>query len=329
MKDIVAGAPYSMYVDRINQKLYAVGTRTNVIDLNTLTICKRLTGFRYIIKILFIHKFGWVFLATNNDECWLLNIDDYSVVHRFKYRILDPYVCFDEVSDKIYVFGTIGIDNGVSVIDLKTLTIENYCFPRIIDEKRRRLSFYSPHKCAGEDLYLLNCSYDILPTSTENVETIYGKYRLSKDGLQLIDTIYTGNEDIVFAKGNDDYMLSPIKGLMYRVKENDVIDYGAKIGELYYRFFISDKYIYFWEWFSDKIIRTTVDFDSVETVFTKGFGEKVASYAESEKYRFVAVSKCDEYNERGVLQYNVTKSRIMVFDKNEEMKSSAICMKGR
>ena len=30
---------------------------------------------------------------------------------------------------------------------------------------------------------------------------------------------------------------------MYRVKENDVIDYGAKIGELYYRFFISDKYI--------------------------------------------------------------------------------------
>lgn len=41
MKDIVAGAPYSMYVDRINQKLYAVGTRTNVIDLNTLTICKR------------------------------------------------------------------------------------------------------------------------------------------------------------------------------------------------------------------------------------------------------------------------------------------------
>ena len=277
MKDIVAGAPYSMYVDRINQKLYAVGTRTNVIDLNTLTICKRLTGFRYIIKILFIHKFGWVFLATNNDECWLLNIDDYSVVHRFKYRILDPYVCFDEVSDKIYVFGTIGIDNGVSVIDLKTLTIENYCFPRIIDEKRRRLSFYSPHKCAGEDLYLLNCSYDILPTSTENVETIYGKYRLSKDGLQLIDTIYTGNEDIVFAKGNDDYMLSPIKGLMYRVKENDVIDYGAKIGELYYRFFISDKYIYFWEWFSDKIIRTTVDFDSVETVFTKGFGEKVLS----------------------------------------------------
>ena len=55
----------------------------------------------------------------------------------------------------------------------------------------------------------------------------------------------------------------------------------------------------------------------------------MTSKKKKKKYRFVAVSKCDEYNERGVLQYNVTKSRIMVFDKNEEMKSSAICMKGR
>ena len=104
---------------------------------------------------------------------------------------------------------------------------------------------------------------------------------------------------------------------MYRVKENDVINYEEVIKNPYSSTFETERYIYFWQWFKKELIRVTKDFKTVETVYTCGAGERIACYTESEKYKFLALEKCEESDKNGYPIPNKVKSRILVFDKNE------------
>ena len=84
MKTIKIGAPYFMCIDEEAQKLYSIGHRKSVIDMNSATVQTQIKGFRYAKRTLFIHKYGLLFLETNNQEYWLLDINDYSIIKRLK-----------------------------------------------------------------------------------------------------------------------------------------------------------------------------------------------------------------------------------------------------
>ena len=108
---------------------------------------------------------------------------------------------------------------------------------------------------------------------------------------------------------------------MYRVKENDVINYEEVIKRPYSDTFETERYIYFWQWLEKDLIRVTKDFKTVETVYTCGAGERIACYAESEKYKFLALDKYEELDKKRRPIPNKVKSRILVFDKDEEIKN--------
>ena len=108
---------------------------------------------------------------------------------------------------------------------------------------------------------------------------------------------------------------------MYRVKENDVINYEEVIKRPYSDTFETERYIYFWQWLEKELIRVTKDFKTVKTVYTCGAGERIACYAESEKYKFLALDKYEELDKKRRPIPNKVKSRILVFDKDEEIKN--------
>ena len=108
---------------------------------------------------------------------------------------------------------------------------------------------------------------------------------------------------------------------MYRVKENDVINYEEVIKRPYSSTFETERYIYFWQWLEKELICVTKDFKTVETVYTCREGERIACYAESEKYKFLALDKYEELDKKRRPIPNKVKSRILVFDKDEEIKN--------
>ena len=317
MKTIKTGAPYFMCIDEEAQKLYSIGHRTSVIDMNSATVQTQIKGFRYAKRTLFIHKYGLLFLETNNQEYWLLDINDYSVIKRLKCHAIDANIYYDDIEEKIYTIGSFDLKSLLAVIDVKTLQIKEYSFPH--ESEDRQMTWYSLHKCVGGELYLFKNSYNIRPTFSDCVTT-YGKYRIENGTMKRFETIYTGNERMKSVHGSGDYPLS-YSGYMYCVKENDVINYEEVIKRPYSSTFETERYIYFWQWLEKELIRVTKDFKTVETVYTCGAGERIACYAESEKYKFLALDKYEELDKKRRPIPNKVKSRILVFDKDEEIKN--------
>ena len=317
MKTIKIGAPYFMCIDEEAQKLYSIGHRTSVIDMNSATVQTQIKGFRYAGNMLFIHKYGLLFLETNNQEYWLLDINDYSVIKRLKCHAIDANIYYDDIEEKIYTIGTFDLKSLLAVIDVKTLQIKEYSFPH--ESEDRQMTWYSLHKCVGGELYLFKSTYNIRPTTSDCVTT-YGKYRIDNGTLKRLETIYTGNENMTSVNMGHNYPCNYSK-YMYRVKENDVINYEEVIKRPYSSTFETERYIYFWQWFKKELIRVTKDFKTVETVYTCGAGERIACYTESEKYKFLALEKCEESDKNGYPIPNKVKSRILVFDKDEEIKN--------
>lgn len=317
MKTIKIGAPYFMCIDEEAQKLYTIGHRTSVIDMNSATVQTQIKGFRYAKRTLFIHKYGLLFLETNNQEYWLLDINDYSVIKRLKCHAIDANIYYDDIEEKIYTIGTFDLKSLLAVIDVKTLQIKEYSFPH--ESEDRQMTWYSLHKCVGGELYLFKSTYNIRTTICDCVAT-YGKYRIENGTLKRLETIYTGNERMKSVHGSGDYPLS-YSGYMYCVKENDVINYEEVIKRPYSDTFETERYIYFWQWLEKELIRVTKDFKTVETVYTCGAGERIACYAESEKYKFLAIDKYEELDKKRRPIPNKVKSRILVFDKGEEIKN--------
>ena len=317
MKTIKIGAPYFMCIDEEAQKLYSIGHRTSVIDMNSATVQTQIKGFRYAKRTLFIHKYELLFLETNNQEYWLLDINDYSVIKRLKCHAIDANIYYDDIEEKIYTIGSFDLKSLLAVIDVKTLQIKEYSFPH--ESEDRQMTWYSLHKCVGGELYLFKNSYNIRPTFSDCVTT-YGKYRIENGTMKRFETIYTGNERMKSVHGSGDYPLS-YSGYMYCVKENDVINYEEVIKRPYSSTFETERYIYFWQWLEKELIRVTKDFKTVETVYTCGAGERIACYAESEKYKFLALDKYEELDKKRRPIPNKVKSRILVFDKDEEIKN--------
>lgn len=320
MKTIKIGAPYFMCIDEESQKLYSIGHRTSVIDMNSATVQTQIKGFRYAGNMLFIHKYGLLFLETNNDECWLLNINDYSIVKRFKYHVIDGNVCYDDIEEKIYVMGSSSSlwGNSLAVIDVKNREITNYNYGCNIDDNHRR--FYSLHRCSGGEIYLFESCFEPADNSHKTSYTIYGRYNLEDGKLNLIEKIFQSNELLSHIAGKGNYLHVPGKRI-YRVNENDIINYVNMLGKAYWNMYESEKFIYFWDLFDVEIIRVTKDFKTVETVYTCGAGERIACYAESEKYKFLALDKYEELDKKRRPIPNKVKSRILVFDKDEEIKN--------
>lgn len=115
-----------MCIDEEAQKLYSIGHRTSVIDMNSATVQTQIKGFRYAKRTLFIHKYGLLFLETNNQEYWLLDINDYSVIKRLKCHAIDANIYYDDIEEKIYTIGTFDLKSLLAVIDVKTLQIKEY-----------------------------------------------------------------------------------------------------------------------------------------------------------------------------------------------------------
>lgn len=306
-----------LFVDEQNNRMYVVGRRFSIVELNTLQVSDRLNGYRYLCDVVPIHKYGLLFLVTNNEEFWLLNIDDYSVVKRFKCHAINSNVYYDDKEDKLYTVGSYNLKSLLAVIDVKTLQIKEYSFQH--ESEDRQMTWYSLHKCIGGELYLFKSTYNIRPTFSDCVTT-YGKYRIENETLKRFETIYTGNESMTSVNMGHDYPCNYSK-YMYRVKENDVINYEEVIKKSYSSTFETERYIYFWQWFKKELIRVTKDFKAVETVYTCRAGERIACYTESEKYKFLALEKCEESDENGHTIPNKVKSRILVFDKDEEIKN--------
>ena len=302
-----------LFVDEQNNRMYVVGRRFSIVELKTLHVSERLSGYRYLCEVVPIHKYDLLFLVTNNEEFWLLNINDYSVVKRFKCHAINSNVYYDDKEDKIYTVGSYNLKSLLAVIDVKTLQIKEYSFPH--ESEDRQMTWYSLHKCVGGELYLFKSTYNIRPTISDCVTT-YGKYRIDNGTLKRFETIYTGNESMTSVNMGHDYPCNYSK-YMYRVKENDVINYEEVIKRPYSSTFETERYIYFWQWFKKELIRVTKDFKTVETVYTCGAGERIACYTESEKYKFLALEKCEESDKNGYPIPNKVKSRILVFDKNE------------
>lgn len=306
-----------LFVDEQNNRMYVVGRRFSIVELKTLHVSERLSGYRYLCEVVPIHKYDLLFLVTNNEEFWLLNINDYSVVKRFKCHAINSNVYYDDKEDKIYTVGSYNLKSLLAVIDVKTLQIKEYSFPH--ESEDRQMMWYSLHKCVGGELYLFKSTYNIRTTICDCVAT-YGKYRIENGVLKRLETIYTGNENMMHINVGQDYLCDN-RRYMYRVKENDVINYEEVIKRPYSDTFETERYIYFWQWLEKELIRVTKDFKTVETVYTCGAGERIACYAESEKYKFLALDKYEELDKKRRPIPNKVKSRILVFDKDEEIKN--------
>ena len=230
---------------------------------------------------------------------------------------IDANIYYDDIEEKIYTIGTFDLKSLLAVIDVKTLQIKEYSFPH--ESEDRQMTWYSLHKCVGGELYLFKSTYNIRPTTSDCVTT-YGKYRIENGTLKRLETIYTGNESMTSVNMGHDYPCNYSK-YMYRVKENDVINYEEVIKRPYSDTFETERYIYFWQWLEKELIRVTKDFKTVKTVYTCGAGERIACYAESEKYKFLALDKYEELDKKRRPIPNKVKSRILVFDKDEEIKN--------
>ena len=144
--------------------------------------------------------------------------------------------------------------------------------------------------------------------------------KVIKTSLNLIEKIFQSNELLSHIAGKGNYLYVPGK-CIYRVNENDIINYVNILGKAYWHMYESENFIYFWNRFDIEIIRVTKDFKAVETVYTCRAGEGIACYTESEKYKFLALDKYEEWDKNGHPIPNKVKSRILVFDKDEEIKN--------
>ena len=195
-------------------------------------------------------------------------------------------------------------------------------------EEDGEVVLYSLNKCIDGYLYLFKRTHNVHGGRyVHDITSLFGRYRVFGDEIRIVETIYKkyvaeGRVD-TYGWGCDDYMCGSYS--VYRVRENDVVDIDVEKVFVETCFFGVYRYgedVYLR--FAHSIYRTTRKFDTFTKIYEtpqKNPREKdlrffrigVIGYSESSAYRFIGLNNAE----------------VLVFDKNAEIKSSAICMKGR